>query len=73
MPAKVKINLENGQSYVIADMSTWVDLSYAINSMAEQWPKDAEEYSLWIKFLDLFESQYLGNLFEEPYEDDGWS
>lgn len=72
MSTKVKLSLENGQSYVVADMSVWIDLSYALNSMAEQWPKDSEEYSLWIDFLKTFESQYTQNLVEESYEDDGW-
>lgn len=72
MSNKVKINLENGQSYVIADLSVWEDLSYAISSIATQWDQGSEEYKMWMQFLEIFESQYIANLIEENYEEDGW-
>lgn len=70
---KIKISLELGQSYVIADMPVWEDLSYTIRQIADQWPAGSEERSLWLEYLDYFESQYKNNLLSENFEEeDGW-
>ena len=70
---KIKISLEPGQSYVVADMVVWEDLSYTINEIANQWEKGSEERSLWLEYLNYFESQYKSNLFSESFEEeDGW-
>jgi len=70
---KVKINLNPGESYVIANMSTWEDLSYTIKEVANQHEYESEAYLLWMQYADFFESQYTTNAVQEDYdEDDGW-
>jgi len=70
---KVKISLEPGQSYVIADMTVWEDLSYTIKEISNQWPSGSEERNIWLDYLNYFESQYESNLAVESFEEeDGW-
>jgi len=70
---KVKINLNPGESYVVADMSVWEDLSYTIKEVANQHPIESEAHMLWMQYAEFFESQYINNAAQEDYdEDDGW-
>jgi hypothetical protein len=70
---KIKVSLEPGQSYVVADTVIWEDLSYTIRQIADQWENGSEEKSLWLEYLNYFESQYKANLLSERFEEeDGW-
>lgn len=72
-PSKVKINLESGQSYVVADLRIWEDLSYTIKEIANQWPAGSNEKNTWLEYLEYFEYQYKNNLALDTFEEeDGW-
>lgn len=67
------MNLNPGESYVVANMSVWEDLSYTIKEVANQHEYGSESYLLWMQYAEFFESQYTINAVLEDYEeDDGW-
>ena len=69
---KVKVTLDNKQSFVIADEIMWEGLVSTFRELASQYPSDTQEYEDWLAIATNFDEQYRLNLFSGGYEEDGW-
>ena len=70
---KIKLALEQGESYVVAPIEVWQDLVYTINAVSEQHEEGSNERSIWLNFANFFESQYVANIAQDNFEEeDGW-
>lgn len=70
---KVKVSLNQGESFVVAEGEFWEAMVRTCKLLAEQYPDDVEYNSTWLDTANFLESEYLSNLYLGEFdEEDGW-
>ncbi len=73
MSSKVKVTLEPGESYVVADNATWTGLVDTMVELAYQYEEGTPEHINWMEIAAYFQQNAERNMYMGEYEDEGWN
>jgi hypothetical protein len=66
---KTKLNLEDGEAYVIAPLEFWEHMIETYRTLAE----DQKSPEYWLEAADFVSRWIATTLYVAPVEDDGWN